>query len=65
MRIAHDDPSALSHHERLHELTAILANGIHRLRETRAVDSGTDVNLPPASIRDGKHVRPRAGIQLP
>jgi hypothetical protein len=27
-----NDPSALSPHERLRELTAILANGIHRLR---------------------------------
>jgi len=30
MRPATDDPSALSPHERLRELTAILANGIHR-----------------------------------
>ena len=29
---AFDDPAALSTHERLRELTAILANGIHRLR---------------------------------
>jgi hypothetical protein len=29
---APDDPSALSPHDRLRELTAILANGIHRLR---------------------------------
>jgi len=33
-----DDPSALSPHKRLCELTAILANGIHRLRA-----------IPPAS----------------
>ncbi len=32
MRPAPDDPSRLSPHERLRELTAILANGIHRLR---------------------------------
>jgi len=32
MRPATDDPSSLSPHERLRELTAILANGIHRLR---------------------------------
>ena len=32
MRPASDDPSTLSPHERLRELTAILANGIHRLR---------------------------------
>jgi len=32
MRPAPDDPSTLSPHERLRELTAILANGIHRLR---------------------------------
>ena len=32
MRPALDDPSTLSPHERLRELTAILANGIHRLR---------------------------------
>jgi hypothetical protein len=29
---ASDDPSALSPHDRLRELTSILANGIHRLR---------------------------------
>jgi len=28
----HADPASLSPHERLRELTAILANGIHRLR---------------------------------
>lgn len=33
MRSAPDDPSALTPHERLRELTAILANGIHRLRQ--------------------------------
>lgn len=32
MRTASDDPSRLTPHERLRELTAILANGIHRLR---------------------------------
>ncbi len=32
MRPAPDDPSALSLHKRLRELTAILANGVHRLR---------------------------------
>ena len=32
MRPTPDDPSTLSPHERLRELTAILANGIHRLR---------------------------------
>jgi hypothetical protein len=31
MRPAPDDPSNLTPHERLRELTAILANGIHRL----------------------------------
>ncbi|MCK6486452.1 MAG: hypothetical protein L6R00_20235 [Phycisphaerae bacterium] len=33
MRPATDDPSNLSPHERLRELTAILANGIHRIRQ--------------------------------
>lgn len=33
MRAAPDDPFRLTPHERLRELTAILANGIHRLRE--------------------------------
>ena len=32
MRPVPDDPSTLSQHERLRELTAILADGIHRLR---------------------------------
>jgi hypothetical protein len=32
MRPTSDAPSILSPHERLRELTAILANGIHRLR---------------------------------
>lgn len=32
MRPATDDPSNFSPHERLRELTAILARGIHRLR---------------------------------
>ena len=32
MRPAPDDPSALSPHERLRELTAIFSSGIHRLR---------------------------------
>ncbi|MCK6485022.1 MAG: hypothetical protein HUU22_07160 [Phycisphaerae bacterium] len=32
MRPAADDPFNLTPHERLRELTAILANGIHRLR---------------------------------
>jgi hypothetical protein len=32
MRAAPDDPSGLTPHERLRELTAIMANGIHRLR---------------------------------
>jgi len=36
MRPAPDDPSALSPHERLRELTAILANGLHRLRKISA-----------------------------
>lgn len=32
MRPTSDDPTTLSPHERLRELTAILATGIHRLR---------------------------------
>jgi hypothetical protein len=32
MRPTPNDPSTLSPHQRLRELTAILANGIHRLR---------------------------------
>ena len=36
MRPTSDDPSSLSPHERLRELTAILANGIHRLRANSA-----------------------------
>lgn len=32
MRSAPDDPSSLTTHERLRELTAILASGFHRLR---------------------------------
>ena len=43
MRPAADDPSNLSPHARLRELTAILANGIHRLRQ-----------IPPAGPKSGQ-----------
>ncbi|MEK6674491.1 MAG: hypothetical protein AABZ47_02425 [Planctomycetota bacterium] len=63
MRPAPDDPSALTQHERLRELTAILANGIHRLRtnpsaspessEIPAESSSTDLDPGARPCPDG------------
>jgi hypothetical protein len=51
---AFDDPSALSPHERLRELTAILANGIHRLRAGRRLEAGGLRGMTPASPEWGQ-----------
>lgn len=60
MRPAPDDPSNFSPHERLRELTAILANGIHRLRGVTAALDTAD-----AAQRHGSHGDPRASLAPP
>ncbi|MEK6675066.1 MAG: hypothetical protein AABZ47_05350 [Planctomycetota bacterium] len=52
MRPAPDDPSSLSPHERLRELTAILAEGIHRLRAFPPVEPECR-EIPAESLRIG------------
>ena len=53
------DPVALTPHERLRELTAILASGIHRLRATSAVPVGNR-EIPAESSRTGLDLGARA-----
>ncbi len=65
MRPAPDDPSALSPHERLRELTAILANGIHRLRAiTPAVPECRDIpaDSSQTGLDPGARTRPDGAV---
>ena len=61
MRTASDDPAALSPHERLRELTAILATGIYRLRAIPSVtpeDQGIPAESPQSGLDPGAQTRP-------
>jgi hypothetical protein len=49
-----ESPDCLTPHERLRELTAILASGIHRLKACRRPDAGGLYGMTPASPEWGQ-----------